>query len=1208
MSGQLTKKPRTTNTQQQQARGQQQQARGQQQQQARGQQQQQARGQQQLPRPSSEQPEIPVSGTNAYFLIKNKCDGGQQVPAEQPVGIESLISMLPRLRIPEDTTFKLKAGLKAPISIVKVRKAAWDTLKVGLIQKATDSSTGTATTGIYISYVYDVQNGKYIITVNLVVQRQQQQPGISETFNLTELGKVFENAAEDEGEDDEGDEEEDEGEEGTGKKVKGALTRDTMSDSNKQMKEVDIAMFKIISILLLMTKAGGDAASKATNILTAFISVSSGKEYLDTGQLYAIKKKTTEWNTDKGYSDQEILGRCQDADGSFIDPRQQAQPQKFPRKPMLETIDGAATRIASNQYFASYCHFTLKDKKLKSDSTFCIDNADIFLLSIMVSLDPEVKQKCRAALIRPDVLSQQTYDLMLRIFSDTTNRSAQIDTFYYILSTPTIRSVLTNVMNVLNQGETIEGNDVLPRRVLLIDNELYFAMSAASFLYKFNTELKNGKNLFDELIPCNFDSLCHDNDPSRAYRLIMVLIFILKNDTNKIKENVQLMFPDFFDGDQFKVQYINETANSMQVFREQIFNETGELGSYIKNCIFKTLDQEQQSLFKILASKDAKEIEAGLYLRLKKKCCYVFQVLHTNLVAVVNCANSANQAFGPAREDLGRESNAIMGIQALDQGAFIPHYTYCAIDAPLKHGLSLSNYDIEKLDSAVLVTAITRNDAASQNMFYSEEVTDSICININIKKFNSSFSYEYVYGKTIKEVLKTVCPAGLDDDFCNEYNYIIQTMAETMFYYNKRRIGPFKDSIGTAVNCLLGDIRNNQHRDALSRLYQNAICGKPTPKKPLCSDLTPKAEAIEEAKMMFMNYFNNVMNGTNIEAKKELITKTSKLLELTSEVKQLNYLQTDVNDYLQKYREINHSCLNLTPLPSAVGQLSQTSRKRAIGQMGGMWWHGGMKVANPLQLSLQDPLDKNKQVTPSKPDPGQMNKQPVTPPATSQNGHNLINATTIPGTTYNFGRTASLSDSGSTTDESKSGSSSGSSTPIYDSQGRQINRGLFETPSPSKTNKKKLPDVLNNSGDDSDMSSVTDSRAASGRSTPVYDVLAQGATTNLPDGLQYSYYSLFGVYGFDLNINKYGEYEMIILNTPSDYNDYLNRYNLKQQQQQQPQQQQQQPQPQQQQPQQPPVGGRRKTGRKTKKIRKYRYKKRDTRRRSKSLTNRRYRM
>ena len=122
-----------------------------------------------------------------------------------------------------------RVGLVADVTIVKVRKTAWETLAKALEFYATTIKQNITETGIYKN------NTLIILFVQASGVSGNSNPKISEPFNLTELGKVFDGAKVDDVE---------------GHMSGGApLIRDTMKDSNEAMKTVDEAMFKIISIL-----------------------------------------------------------------------------------------------------------------------------------------------------------------------------------------------------------------------------------------------------------------------------------------------------------------------------------------------------------------------------------------------------------------------------------------------------------------------------------------------------------------------------------------------------------------------------------------------------------------------------------------------------------------------------------------------------------------------------------------------------------------------------------------------------------------------------------------------------------------------------------------------------------------------------------------------------------------------------------------------
>ena len=203
-------------------------------------------------------------------------------------------------------------GLKAPISIVKVRKAAWETLARSLIANAAKPATKTiTTTGIYTS---DSNSITIFIQSN---QGGLTYTQVNKSFNLSELSSVFANAYEDEGEN--SDEEDDATNlddsglvDETKKSKKKGLTRENLNDRNVGMKNVDEAMLQIIFSLFLLSKINyvsepNKWSIKAQDILLNFITVSSEKEYLDTGQLYAICEPTIEHNKKNEYTLPKIL-------------------------------------------------------------------------------------------------------------------------------------------------------------------------------------------------------------------------------------------------------------------------------------------------------------------------------------------------------------------------------------------------------------------------------------------------------------------------------------------------------------------------------------------------------------------------------------------------------------------------------------------------------------------------------------------------------------------------------------------------------------------------------------------------------------------------------------------------------------------------------------------------------------------------------------
>jgi hypothetical protein len=1153
---------------------------------------------------------ITVNPINPYIRFMRECGKIDLEPT----------AFMPNLRLSSKDQIQggtVHAGLKAPISIVKVRKSAWETLARGLEFYASSPYDKN------IQNIYS-DNNVIIIVVQAATIKGIKITKFEERFNLNELGSVFSNAQEDEFEQsDDVEEEEYEDDEDTTKSNKKGLTREFMIDSNPAMRKVDDAMLKIISILFLLTNLGGENISsnnndpseqspffKAKMILQGFIVTSSAKEYLDVGQLYAICGPTVDYNESIDYTPEKILERCNSyglpaisditmnistggatnsdnmdegenigenigenkkrkrsdsisstgtridnpeiftepdenttetlvdeediipqlnadiipkyeinntVDNSSLEPTEvkvsdnnldnliasnsddfaaadlllglsEERPDNnmvyesnimLPRKPMLETIDGAATRIASNQFLTSYCNFTLKSQNTSIDSSFYIDNIDVFLLAIWLTDDPNTKKLLLSKIeqnVNTNILKQTDINNINTLLHKNDDTRAQIDTCYYILKNTVLRTILSDLSKELSSSSNILQE---PKNALLMNNELYFIVSAACFLFKYNEQ----PEIIDDLIKCNFDSLCHDNEESQIYRQIMILIFILKNSTNDIKQNLKDLFPSFFlrDSDNWDEENIKRETDKTKIVNQEIFSSDLEKNyyyNYINKYILQFLSHDQQNIFKIISRKKAKDVESGLYLRLRNKSCYVFQVLHTSMVVIVGFAHSAHESFVPAQQEIKSLSKSVFKLQSLDQGVFIPHYTNCAIDAPLKHGLSLSNYDISGVDSKVMVTAITRNDAASQNMSRSEQYSEPICMKIDVENMidpntneHFNFTYQFMYGETSKTIAKKEieCPTELDRELCEKYRKIIQFLDSTTFYYKKQNIGPFKDETTVAIKSLLEDIQNNISRleingteagiirDNLSRLFTKSICGKTTIKKPKCSDVTVNLETLIEGKTEFLEFLIDYISNPEktINDKKALISYTYKLLSFTNETKNLDKLILNVESYV-------------SGLPSS-----------------------GKENINVSVMTVNQP--------------GQ-GKQPVTNKRTSRGNPRQNGGRDFP-------------------------------QQVIPQQVNPLEQSMLavktQTIEPKMLASPKLePKMLQDN--------IQEDNVAKG----VVDTQIEETIKYSPHEIQLSYSSMFGEYGFDMNINEDGEYELIILNTKEDYNNYLLKYGL----------------------------------------------------------------
>jgi len=811
---------------------------------------------------------------------------------------------LPLIKLEDTTNLNVK-GVKGPVSIVKCRKIAYETLVRSLYSIATPSKSSIP--GIYVD-----KKG-----IKIIINKQGKQ-NISESFELCNYGdKAFDNANVDELEGDNNDEPKKKKEKGYG------LTRENLNDKNIDILTIDLTIFKIITMLFSLRKT--NLKSNIETVLQNFIITSSIKEYLDTGQLYAIYEPTLDDNKKIDYGVDAIIRRIGQISTAATTTTKRTRDTDsdvptLPKQPMLETIDGAATRIAADNSFLAYCKFVLKDtifggSEKTLDASFYIDRSDVYLLGLLNSKNSNIIGALKE-------YSKDNIDMqkLIDLFKTTTNNGQLIDLCVYALSNPGLTDLLKRVQSkFFNQN------------VILIDNEFYFCASVASFIYQ--SHIKKGM-MNKGLINCNFDSLCHDNGKSKTYRLVMIMMFILKNNTEDIKIQLKEMFPIFFN-DKLSISTANVTnvsskraqtsvqtsdtefkedtfllvwdkVNEIEINGQSLFKEQSEYKKFI-DIYFGTLTEDQKKIFKILAYYNADNIEEGLYRKLQVKSCYVFPVLHSPYVAIVRCQDSAHKAFIPAQQSL-TNPNKIFKLSALDQGVIIPHYVNCAIDAPLKHGLSLSNYDLNGQESQVWVTAVTRVDAASQNMSNAYHYIKPICIKIDIKNIDRSFAYKYNYGKTSYSLLTTgnnkreIDCSGVPQNFCDIYKNLYRELQETKFYFSKNK--EFKNLTTASLDNLLTQIAvipevDPKIRDAFSRLISDGIIGT-------TKDKTVSKSSLDNAINKFFDFFVKYMkldnNEKNIRNKKIVIIALYKLLRITREVSDINNLPYLINtDLLDEF-------------------------------------------------------------------------------------------------------------------------------------------------------------------------------------------------------------------------------------------------------------------------------------------------------------------
>ena len=135
------------------------------------------------------------------------------------------------------------------------------------------------------------------------------------------------------------------------------ITRDDLS--GQTMRNADSISLEVISFLEFMLPIYPALSQDISLVINCFILCSSGKEYLDVGQLYATVDHNNGINSSvptNFWGNQAIIDR---ATSDIFDYQQipELPPSIIPVRPFFETYDGAAARIAG-KYFSVYTEST----------------------------------------------------------------------------------------------------------------------------------------------------------------------------------------------------------------------------------------------------------------------------------------------------------------------------------------------------------------------------------------------------------------------------------------------------------------------------------------------------------------------------------------------------------------------------------------------------------------------------------------------------------------------------------------------------------------------------------------------------------------------------------------------------------------------------------------------------------------------------------
>jgi hypothetical protein len=454
----------------------------------------------------------------------------------------------------------------------------------------------------------------------------------------------------------------------------------------------DSAMIQILSILNFVkynirTQAADDNHSQLYHInlvLEAFFMCSSLKQYLDVGQFIPIANRVI-FDNQQGWSNVDITGRMLDQQGYVLPIHINADNAQIidryniidslSKKPILESHDNAAIKIAANSGAVSYSSSTMKGGVKSSGSIpFVIDQKQVFwycfLYDFVIENRPPLDQNNsfissnnqahpfynqiwypvnqNQQTIQPpspndyallDIFWNLVYDRIQGFQSNYVTRYPKLftDIIYMFLSTLNLSSILQQYVYIRSVT------------VLQIKPSIYYLISTACFLYESNNLINGRQSDISwplRTIKNNYDFKCHDNQFCETYTLALTYNFIYSfvgNNGNLLDEMLEMFgnaenisnLLNPLDRQILPQQTYIPQAGTPIIYpftllplpiqqRVTALYEPQILG-YCQTLI-KNFSLFGQQMFYYIASKTWKDFEAkGLFSRLSDKSCYVFQ-------------------------------------------------------------------------------------------------------------------------------------------------------------------------------------------------------------------------------------------------------------------------------------------------------------------------------------------------------------------------------------------------------------------------------------------------------------------------------------------------------------------------------------------------------------------------------------------------------
>jgi hypothetical protein len=592
-----------------------------------------------------------------------------------------------------------------------------------------------------------------------------------------------------------------------------SFTRDQLG--NKDMKLMDLNILGTISFLekcKTQIVRNGPAFKTIEDILNSFIVCSSGKEYLDVGQLYAIIEPNNNANNAIAFwNKQNITDRV----NNFVQSMpqyQQAVDEKIniPQRPFFETYDSAAAPIAG-KYFTTYTECTIPPEKDPSISRrittnpgsipFLYDNIYILYLSFLYNYIVNTSN------LDYSLLGEQNTQIIRFIKEIPFNLYCYFDLFYMLLENDSNTNLIYNFY---------KNNIYYNQKYRLVNPFIHDLISSVFYFYVAQNEPNRRQNL----ITANLDPLCHDNKDSDNYRLLMMYNLIRKNnnqdeDPNKnplLKEIIETFRTETYfpiNNSTGKVelpQNINENIQKIKVEfigKSKNIEEQSTSKTIIENLTsnFKPIEKQ---MFYVLSLYKWDGTENRLINRMLSTNCYVFNadimgepskriligigesigvtgISQSDYIRTIISKSSQIAPYSISYDlipDKGIDwSDIIAGkiggkinIKAAD---IIPFFARCCCDLSIHNNFSLTVKDIPSITygtSIFNITPVTLNDAASVTLIDSVVyIPEPVSISFGNEP-NNQQTYKYTL--------------DFNGDNLNSYEEYKRNLSGLKYYYN----------------------------------------------------------------------------------------------------------------------------------------------------------------------------------------------------------------------------------------------------------------------------------------------------------------------------------------------------------------------------------------------------------------------------------------